>query len=320
MQKIKYNTMRDALIDRITDVMQVRSDVFFLSADFGAPALDALRVKYPNRFFNVGIAEQNLINIATGLALEGYTVYAYAIAPFITMRCFEQIRVNLSIMSQYRPINVNLIGVGAGASYEMSGPTHHCFEDLSIMRTLPNIDIFSPCDTVITRAFVDYSLRHRRPKYLRLDSKPLEALYVEDKNVPWDHGFKKIGNGRDILIVSTGYMTHKAVRIGEKLSSQGYSVGIIDFFLLRPFNEPVFVETLKGSKLLLTIEEGFIQKGGLDSVVSNVVLKNHLNIPIYTFGYQDTYTIKTTTREELTRENKMSDEDIINFVLSEGIR
>jgi transketolase len=319
MQKIKYNTMRDVLIDRITDVMQVRSDVFFLSADFGAPALDALRVKYPNRFFNVGIAEQNLINIAAGLALEGYTVYAYAIAPFITMRCFEQIRVNLSIMSQYRPINVNLIGVGAGASYEMSGPTHHCFEDISIMRTLPNIDIFSPCDTVITRAFVDYSLQYRRPKYLRLDSKPLGHLYGEDQDIPWDHGFKKIRTGRDIIIVSTGYMTHKAVRIGEKLSLHGYSVGVIDFFLLRPFNETAFVEALKGGKLILTIEEAFIQKGGLDSVVSSVVLKNHLPVPVYTFGYQDTYTTKTTNREELTRENKMSDEDIIKFVLSESI-
>jgi transketolase len=319
MQKTKYNTMRDVLIERITDVMRTRSDIFFLSADFGAPALDRLRETYPARFFNVGIAEQNLINIATGLALEGYIVYAYAIAPFITMRCFEQIRVNLSLMSHYRPLNVNLVGVGAGASYEMSGPTHHCFEDLSIMRTLPNIDIFSPCDAVITRAFVDYSLQHRRPKYLRLDGKPLESLYSDDEGIPWEQGFKKIRDGRDIIIISTGYMTHKAIQIGEKLSAQGYSVGIIDFFLLRPFNETVFVKTLKDFKLILTFEEAFIQKGGLDSLVSSVVLKNNLKIPVRAFGYQDTYSIKFSSREQLARDNRMSDHEIINFVVSTGI-
>lgn len=312
--------MRDAFIGRITEVMRVRPDIFFLSADFGAPALDGLRDAYPHRFINVGIAEQNLINIATGLALEGYTVCAYAIAPFITMRCFEQIRVNLSILSPYRPLNVNLVGVGAGASYEMSGPTHHCFEDLSIMRTLPNIDIFSPCDTAITRAFVDYALQHRRPKYLRLDGKLLGSLYGDNENIPWDIGFKKIRNGSDVIIISTGYMTHKAMRISEKLLSRGYSVGVIDFFLLRPFNEKVFVETLKGGKLILTIEEAFIHKGGLDSVVSSVVLKNNLNIPVHAFGYQDTYSAKTANREELARENKMSDEDIIQSAVAECAR
>jgi transketolase len=317
MQKANNTTMRDAFIGRITEVMGVCPDIFFLSADFGAPALDRLRDTYPHRFINVGIAEQNLINIATGLALEGYTVCAYAIAPFITMRCFEQIRVNLSILSHYRPLNVNLVGVGAGASYEMSGPTHHCFEDLSIMRTLPNVDIFSPCDTVLTRAFVDYALQHCRPKYLRLDGKPLGSLYADDENIPWDNGFKKISGGRDVIIISTGYMTHKAVRISEMLCSRGYSVCVIDVFLLRPFNEIKFAEAVKGGKLIITIEEAFIHKGGLDSMVSGVVQKNHLNIPVLAFGYQDAYSAKTANREELARENKMSDEDIIRSVMEE---
>ncbi|MBN1127842.1 MAG: hypothetical protein JXA71_02575, partial [Chitinispirillaceae bacterium] len=245
-KKTGYGTMRDALIARITEKMGARSDIFFVSADFGAPALDTLRDRFPDRFFNVGIAEQNLVNIAAGLALEGYTVYAYAIAPFITMRCFEQIRVNLSLMSQYRPLNVNLIGVGAGASYDIAGPTHHCFEDLSIMRTIPHIDLFSPSDTVMTRAFVDYTLRHRRPKYLRLDSKPLGTLYSKSATIPWSRGFARIRDGSDGIIVATGYMTHKAVRCAELLAARGRSVGVIDCFLLRPFDETALAETVKG--------------------------------------------------------------------------
>lgn len=308
--------MRDALISRITELMRTRADIFFLSADFGAPALDALRTRFPRRFFNVGIAEQNLVNVAAGLALEGNTVYAYAIAPFITMRCFEQIRVNLSILSQYRPMNVNLIGVGAGASYEMSGPTHHCFEDLSVMRTLPNIDIFSPCDAVITRKFVDYTAQHHRPKYMRLDSKSQEIIYKGKDTVDFAQGFSKIRNGSDVVIVATGSMTHKAVRISERLSKLGCSAGVIDFFLLRPFNETALARCLKKGGLILTIEEAFVNKGGLDALVSGVAARNGVRAPFHAFGYGDTYITKSLNREELARCNGMGEEDIIGFIMS----
>src|SRR4030043_1921021 len=140
--------LRDIFIEKIHKKMETDESIFFLSADFGSPALDSLRDEFKNRFINVGIAEQNLINVASGLALEGYTVYAYAIAPFLTMRAYEQIRQNLAISSQIRPVNVNLIGVGAGLSYDVTGPTHHCLEDACIMRVLPNFVVFSPADYV----------------------------------------------------------------------------------------------------------------------------------------------------------------------------
>ena len=107
--------------------MKTDEIIFFVSADFGSPVLDDIRADFPDRFLNVGIAEQNLINVSAGLALEGFTVFAYAIAPFITMRCFEQLRVNLALLSEVRDMNVNLIGVGAGYSYVVSGPTHQCY-------------------------------------------------------------------------------------------------------------------------------------------------------------------------------------------------
>src|SRR3989338_2946784 len=152
-------TMRDAFIEQIYNKMRHMDDIFFLTADFGAPSLDKIRCEFKDRFINVGIAEQNLINVATGLALEGYKVYAYAIAPFITMRCYEQIRVNLAVLSQIRPMCVNIIGVGAGFSYDMSGPTHHCLEDLSIMGTLPNVTVFSPSDYSSAERYVDETLK-----------------------------------------------------------------------------------------------------------------------------------------------------------------
>ena len=128
--------MRDALLDSVWERMSSDENIFFVTADFGSPVLDRIRTDFPNRFVNVGIAEQNLINISSGLSLEGYKVFAYAIAPFITMRCFEQLRVNLALLHKVRTINVNLIGVGAGYSYVVSGPTHQCYEDIGLIRNL----------------------------------------------------------------------------------------------------------------------------------------------------------------------------------------
>jgi transketolase len=169
--------MRDVLIENITKKMADNESIFFISADFGSPLLDHLREKFPDRFVNVGIAEQNLINISTGMALEGYTVFTYAIAPFLSMRCYEQIR-NLSLLSQIRDININLIGVGAGLSYDVTGPTHHCLEDISLMRILPNLVVFSPSDYVTTERFVDFSLQLKKPKYLRLTEKLFQQFMI----------------------------------------------------------------------------------------------------------------------------------------------
>jgi len=178
-------TMRDVLIEAIYKRMADNPRIFFLSADFGAPALDKLRKDFPNRFINVGIAEQNLINIATGLALEGNIVFAYAIAPFLTMRAYEQIRLNLSISTQIKTVNVNLIGVGGGMGYDVAGPTHHCLEDIGIMRILPNMTVFSPSDWKLVENFVDYSISKETPKYFRLDGKPVPSIYdeVNDLNI-----------------------------------------------------------------------------------------------------------------------------------------
>ena len=175
--------MREAVIGEITRRMEDDESIFFLCADLGARKLDYLRDHFADRFINVGIAEQNLINISAGLALEGYNVYAYAISSFITTRCYEQIRVNLSILSQVREMNVNLIGVGAGYSYIMSGPTHQALEDISIIRTLPNMEIVSPSDWVCSQAFVDYSLKVKSPKYIRLDSVPLKQIYQHASDI-----------------------------------------------------------------------------------------------------------------------------------------
>jgi len=160
---LKNISMRDSFWSRLYDIAKKDRDVIILAADMGAPALDKFKRDLSSQFVNTGIAEQNTILIASGLTLGGKKVFAYAIAPFITLRCYEQIKVELAAMN----IPVTLVGVGAGFSYDESGPTHHTLEDLSIMRTLPNITINNITDNVMATAFADISYKSTSPNYIR---------------------------------------------------------------------------------------------------------------------------------------------------------
>lgn len=304
-------TMRDSILNEILAQMDRGEKVFLLSADFGAPALDAIREKHPKQFINVGIAEQNLINVATGLALEGFVVYAYAIAPFITMRCCEQIRVNLAILSQVRPMNVNLIGVGAGFSYEVSGPTHHCLEDLSIMRTFPNVDVISPSDWTTATALAKYCFENKRPKYLRFDSKPLPQIHSQISEMDLQRGFVEISQGKDVCLISTGFMTHKAQEVCQNLKAEGLTVGHIDFFMLKSFNEKELCAKLSQYKKIISLEEGFVTKGGVDSILSELILRNRLPVEFKAMGLKDNYIFHIGSREDLHEQNDLGSKSIL---------
>jgi transketolase len=302
--------MRDVFIKTVCDRMVGNHDIFFLVADLGSPALDRLRNEYPDRFINVGIAEQNLINVATGLALEGMTVYAYAIAPFIAMRAYEQIRVNLSISSQIKPINVNLLGLGGGVSYQVSGPTHHCLEDISIMRLLPNMTVFSPSDWRIAESLVDYTLTHFSPKYIRFDAKPLPALYDHLDETTLEDGFCELATGTDICLVSTGFMTHRAVKVANEMKN----VGVVDLFRLKPVQKERLYGALRKYRYVMTLEEAFINNGGLDCLVSNLLAENGSSIKVRKIGFDDRYVFDLGSRDYLHRINNMDESAITELV------
>jgi len=288
--------------------------IFFLSADFGSPVLDELVRRHADRFVNVGIAEQNLINVAAGLALEGFTVFAYAIAPFLSMRCYEQIRVNLALLSQLRPLNVNLIGVGAGYSYDVSGPSHQALEDLCILRVLPNLEVFSPADWVSAAAFVPHALNTPRPKYIRLDGKALPALYPAPTALRVERGFEELLRGRDLCLVATGCMTHSALAVARQIQPRGLAIGVVDLFLLKQPDETALLETLRRYPRLLTLEEGFVGKGGLDMLILELLRRHRCVLPVETVGIPDRYGFEVGSRERHHRLNGMSEADLLERI------
>lgn len=309
-------TMRDSFLSEILQQMERGEKVFLLSADFGAPTLDVIRQKFPKQFINVGIAEQNLINVATGLGLEGYVVYAYAIAPFITMRCCEQIRVNLAILSQVRPMNVNLVGVGAGFSYEVSGPTHHCLEDISIMRTFPNMEVNSPSDWTTVTALAEHCLHTKTPKYLRFDSRPLPQIHEKVSQKQISDGYIEIFKGTDVCLLSTGVLTHKAMALCSTLASKGVSVGLIDMFRFKHFNENELAAKLSKYRKVITLEEGFIGKGGLDALIGQLVTNHGVRIKHKALGLKDTYIFHIGNREDLHERNDLGVGSILREIES----
>lgn len=262
------NTMRDVLISALCDRMRDDDSIFFLSADLGAPALDRLRCEFPARFINVGIAEQSCINTAAGLALEGFNVFAYGIAPFISMRCFEQCRVNLSLTNVVRRVNLTILGLGAGLSYDISGPSHHCLEDISIFRTLPGIAVYSPSSLDHARSLVDQVLGRGGPSYVRLEGKPA----IESHGAPpdFDAGFSVVRPGADATIVATGFMVNNALDAARELESVR-SVQVIDAHRLDRLDQDALAASVAGHAFVLTLEEAFIGCGGLDALVAHTL-------------------------------------------------
>lgn len=293
----KKGVMRDVFLDRLHGLMAVDKKIFVLSADFGSPKLDAIRQDFPERFINVGIAEQNLINVATGLALEGFKVFAYAIAPFLTMRAYEQIRVNLALQGQLKRMNVNLVGVGAGLGYDVSGPTHHCLEDLGIMRMLPNIAVLSPSDWELAGRTAEYTAKTGGVKYLRFEGKPISRIY--DWPVKVDSCFAELRRGADICLVSTGFMTHRALSAVSILEKDDIRPGIIDVFMLSPFDAERFIEAAMGYRSVITMEEGFVGRGGLDTLVSNTLALT--GVTVTSMGFDAGYVFETGGRDYLHR-------------------
>ena len=301
-------SLRDAFWNKVYDIARLDTNVLVISADMGAPALDKFRRDIPSQFINVGIAEQNAITLAAGLSLSGKKVFTYAIAPFITLRCLEQIRVENAIMK----IPITIVGVGVGFGYEDSGPTHHLIEDIAIMRALPYMTINTITDKVMASAFAEISCRMKTPNYIRLDRQVFTDIY--NKNTDFTRGISVIKEAKDFYIVSMGNMTHIALDIARKLQENKINVGVIDLYTL-PINEGLFIKIVKGAKKIVSLEEHFLA-GGLGSAICEVLNDNNILIPVKRIGlsHEKGYCYRYGGREIIRDYYGMSKENIQKII------
>lgn len=305
--------MRDAFFDSLFEIAKTNKDIVIVTSDTGAICHDEFKTLLPDQYVNVGIAEQNMIGIAAGLAMTGKIVYSYAIVPFATARCFEQIRVDLCCMD----LPVNIVGIGCGFDYSTLGPTHHGTEDITLMRVLPGMTIFSPSDSGIAHSMAEYTAKLPGPKYIRLDRTGIPLIY-EKEDVNLEEGLYELQYGDDLLIISTGRMVLTAKKVASRMIENNISAGIIDIFRIHPLNKELLIEKLKKYKKIAVLEEHFIT-GGLGSAILEFLNNNELDARILRIGIENKFCRVYGKREYLQCENNLDAESIFKR-LSEWYR
>jgi transketolase len=261
--KKKKEGMREVFFKELFKLAKKDKKIMLLSADIGAQCHDDFRKKLKGQYVNAGVAEQNMIGVASGLAMAGKIVYVYSIAPFVTMRCYEQIRVDLCGMN----LPVVIVSIGAGLDYSTLGFTHHGTEDLTLMKALPGMAVYSPCDNTMAKMLVKETYKGKTPQYVRLDRTGLPLVYQKQKNIDFKQGFSHLKRGKDLYIISTGRMLINALGAAKKLP---LDCGVIDLFRVKPFNKNNLEIILKRVKHVVSLEEHFTD-GGIGSLISGLL-------------------------------------------------
>lgn len=255
----------------------VTSDLCFYSG------LERFKAQYPDRLYNVGIAEQNMIGVAAGLAKEGFIPFATTYATFASMRCADQVRVNMGYMG----LNVKLVGLTAGMSVGILGATHMSIEDLAVMRAIPNITILSPADSTATIKAIFASAEHKGPVYIRL-SGTMNNPVVYNSDFDFTIGKANVlVEGNDVTIIATGTSVYESVVASKRLMEKGISTRVIDMHTIKPIDKQTILDACK-SKLIVTVEEHNIF-GGLGAAVAEVLAPIKEKPPQLLMGIEDVY-------------------------------
>lgn len=243
---------------------------------------DMFKKEYPERHINTGIAEGNMISVAAGIATTGKPVFASSFAMFAAGRAYEQIRNAVG----YPHLNVKVVGSHVGISVGEDGATHQCNEDIALMRTIPGMAVFSPCDAAETRACVEMALRYDGPCYIRTGRNAVENLYGEDETFELGRG-KVVRDGADVAIIATGAMVQNALEAADMLAAEGVSAAVLDIFTIKPIDKELIAEYAGKTGCLVTAEEHTIC-GGLGSAVCEAVCATK-PVPVKMVGMPDSY-------------------------------
>ena len=268
----------------ITDLAKKNKKIIVLSADLGrSSGLARFKIEFPNQYISVGISEQNLIGVASGLASEGFKVFVTSFAPFLSMRASEQIRMNLGYMKH----NVNLVALGSGLSMGFLGNSHFGLEDLAIMRAIPNLNILCPADcTELKKILEDCSNNDRGPSYIRLTGVPgSKNLY--DKNYKYKHGKNvTILDGHDLLVLSYGSILGEIKKSAVDLKSK-VSIKLININTIKPIDKNILYDLKKFRNILCVEEHSSI--GGIKSLLSELIVKHNIDTNIQFISLPDKF-------------------------------
>ena len=245
----------------------------------------------PSQIVEVGIAEQNLVGIAAGLASAGKHAFAVSPACFLTARSLEQIKNDVA----YSDNRVKLVGISAGVSYGALGSTHHSLHDFAVLQAINNIDIVALADNFETRAVIEAAIHHPRPLYIRFGKQAMPNLHGPETRFEIGKAIV-LSEGSDVTLIAIGETVPRAVQAARLLSEAGISAGVISMHTLKPFDEAAVIRAAQQSKALITVEEHSVY-GGMGSTVAMLLMQRQLYRPLKIVGFPDEYTVTGSQNE-----------------------
>ncbi|MEA2427265.1 MAG: transketolase [Thermoleophilaceae bacterium] len=294
--------MRDAFFEALAELAAEDERVWALTGDLGIGLFDPVERVAPGRVMNLGIAEQALVGIAAGLSYAGKLPFAYSIAPFVTSRPHDQIRVDVAMARA----NVKLVGVGGGVAYGYLGPTHHAIEDLALMRALPNMTVLTPGDPGEARRATRTAAAIDGPVYLRL-GKNGEPDLLPDV-APFGHA-NVLREGGDVTLASVGTILAETLAAADELAAAGIHATVLHYGTLKPFDGDALAEAAARTGAVVTVEEHTIN-GGLGSAAAEVLAERGAAAPLRRIGLQDEFAFAVGSREHLLRRYGIAAADI----------
>ncbi len=283
MADIIKTATRDAYGKALVELGEKDEKVIVLDADLAAATkTGAFKKAFPERFFDTGIAESNMMGIAAGLATAGYTVFASSFAMFAAGRAFEQVRNTIG----YPHLNVKIGATHAGISVGEDGASHQCCEDIALMRTIPGMVIINPADDIEARAAVLAAAKYEGPVYMRFGRLAVPRIF--DENYKFEIGKAvTLKEGTDVTVIATGLLVAEAVEAAKILESEGISVNLINMATIKPLDKEAVIAAAKKTGCIVTAEEHNII-GGLGSAVSEAVCEEY-PVPVVKLGVEDTF-------------------------------
>lgn len=302
--------MRNAFADEITKLSAVDERVVLLSGDIGNRMFDKFKAQAPSQFYNCGIAEANMMSVAAGLGLSGFRPIVYTITPFTTTRCYEQIRVDVC----YHRSPVIIVGTGSGLSYASLGPTHHSLEDIAILRALPGMTVFCPCDAQEVRAGLREALKQDGPVYIRLGKKGEPKIHPDIPDITLGKSYT-IREGNDICLLSTGSVMPMVQQAADQLSAQGLSVRIESMHTVKPLDEALLKHVFTDCKLVSTIEEHGIVGGFYSAIAEWYAPQPSLPAALLGFGLNDQFYHRVGSQSQLREHGGLTSERIAGDIM-----
>ncbi len=241
--------MRNAFIKTLEIEASKNKGIILLTGDLGLTVFENFMTKFPHQFFNMGVAEANMMGMATGLALCGKIPIVYSIAPFVTLRPFEQIRNDICMHNA----NVKIIGVGGGLAYSHAGPTHHVNEDIAVMRTLPNMTVVCPADPIETELALKTAIKYNGPVYIRLGKKGESKIYNKKPSFSLGKGVI-VEKGHDIALICSGPIIHNVIQASSILKKKGYKTTIVSMHTIAPLDYKLLSKIAKTHRTIFTRE------------------------------------------------------------------